>query len=58
MSSIMEKARVIIAGFILILVGIAILYLGQTIPNQSLTIIIGIVIMIGGGFVAALGIRG
>lgn len=58
MSGVMEKARAVIAGILLILVGIVVLYMGQTIPNQFLTTIIGIVIMIGGGIVAALGIKG
>lgn len=58
MSSVMEKARAVIAGILLILVGVVVLYMGQTIPNQFLTIIIGIVIMVGGGIVTALGIKG
>ena len=54
----MEKARAVTAGIVLILIGIVVLYMGQEIPNQSLTTIIGIVVMIGGGIIIALTIKG
>ena len=58
MSAVMAKARAIIVGILLIVVGIGIWYIGQSIPNQILTTIIGIVLLIGGGIIVAISVKG
>lgn len=57
MSGVMATARAIIAGIIIIVIGVGILYIGQSIPNQILTIIIGGIIIVGGGLIIAITVK-
>ncbi|MCH8833246.1 MAG: hypothetical protein IIA81_03030 [Thaumarchaeota archaeon] len=57
MASAMETARAILAGTLIIVLGIGAVYIGQTIQDLWIMTPIGIVVMIGGGIIIALTIK-